>query len=442
MRSTRLTAITAATAMLALAPAGASAARQRVRPDRHANAIGHCLLSASVGQSQLSEGESVEIFGQLACTGNTSAASQTVTIYGRSADGAFQALGTATTEAGGYYSFLVPSVSSDSIFYASAAGIRTRRRIVRVAPVVKLVGPNENTQLLTGRRSAVLFKGTVNRQDSGATVVLQRENATGNEEWHSIERPMLVSASGEFAIAHRFVVPGDANIRVVVRTHRKFSVRGISNTLNYQISQKENPRLTLNTSSDPISFGQTVTLSGTVAGAVNQPVTLLARGRGAGYAVVGKGTTNASGEYSFLQGPQQSTFYRVTSGSVGSAVLFEGVKYVLTANVSATTVQSGQPLTFSGTVTPALDGHPVYIEREDALGGGFHVVEVGQVHGSSYSIPDVIFGSGKETFRVKVPGDPANQTVSSSPFTIEVTPGPASELKPVAPGKLPGEGQV
>ncbi|MHB8243503.1 MAG: hypothetical protein ACYDHN_16130, partial [Solirubrobacteraceae bacterium] len=429
MRSTKLTAITAAAAMLALAPTGASAAgHARVREHRRANAVGHCLLSASVGQSQLSEGESVEVFGRLACAGNTSAASQTVTIYGRAAgdSGGFQAVGTATTEAGGYYSFLVPSVSNDSIFYASAAGTRTRRRIVRVAPVVKLVGPNENTQLLTGRRSAVLFKGTVNRQDSGATVVLQRENATSNEEWHSIERPVLVSASGEFAITHRFVVPGDANIRVVVRTHGRFSVRGISNTLNYQISQKENPRLTLNASSDPISFGQTVTLSGTVAGAVNQPVTLLARGRGAGYAVVAQGTTNASGEYSFLQGPQQSTFYRVTSGSVGSAVLFEGVKYVLTANVSATTVQSGQPLTFSGTVTPALDGHPVYIEREDALGGGFHVVEVGQVHGSSYSIPDVIFGSGKETFRVKVPGDPANQTVSSSPFTIEVTPAPAS----------------
>jgi hypothetical protein len=448
MRSTKWATIAAAAGLLALTPAGASAAgghHQRLKLRQHASSTGHCRLSAAVGQSQLSEGDSVEVFGALSCRDkNASPVSQTVTIYERSATGGgSQEVGTATTEAGGLYSFLVPAVSGDSLFYASAAGARSAEKVVRVAPVVELKGPSENTQLLTGRRSAVLFTGKVNREDSGATVVLQRENATGNEEWRSIQRPVLVSGTGEFAITHRFVVPGDANIRVVVRTHRKFSVRGISNTLNYQISQKENPRLTLNSSLDPISFGQTVTLSGTVAGAVNQPVTLLARERGTGpYLPVAKGTTNGSGEYTFTQAPQHSTFYRVTSGNVSSAVLFEGVKYVLAANVSATTVPSGQALTFYGTVTPAEDGHPVYVERENKIGGGFHVVEVGYVHGSAYSIPVVIFGSGKENFRIKVPGDPANQTISSSPFTIEVTTPPASTLKPVPSGKLPNEGQV
>ncbi len=448
MRSTKVTLIAAAAAMLALTPTGASAAGHRhLRAHKHASPVGHCRIDLFAEPHQVTGGESVEVFGLLKCTGGASPAGQPVTIYARTAESnGFQEVGTATTDANGYYSFLAPSVSTDSLFYASAAGARSGERLVRVAPEVKLKGPEETKQLLTGRRSAVIFSGTVSPADAGATVILQRENAASSEEWHVIQRG-LVSSSGEYSITHRFVVPGAANIRVVVRAHRKFSLRGISNSLSYDISQKENPRLTLDSSADPISYGQPVTLSGIVAGAVNQPVTLFARGRGATYAAVAKTTTNGSGEYSFAQMPLLSTFYRVSSGSVSSAVLFEGVKYVLTASASANTVQSGGAVVFSGTVTPTPlpvpPGHPVYLERENASGGGFHVVDVGTIQAdSTYSISHTIYGSGKETFRVKVPGDPINQGIASSPFTIEVTPSAAARLKPEPPSKLPGEGQV
>jgi 2-polyprenyl-6-methoxyphenol hydroxylase-like FAD-dependent oxidoreductase len=145
----------------------------------------------------------------------------------------------------------------------------------------------------------------------------------------------------------------------IVRPRHKFKLRGISNTLSYSISQRQNPGLTINSSADPIAHGQSIQLTGTLAGGASQPVTLLARTPGGGWATIEKGTTDAAGGYSFTQSPPQSTFYRVTGPNVHSTVLFEGVSYVLTASVSATTVHSGQPLTFAGAVTPARAGHVV-----------------------------------------------------------------------------------
>jgi|CZKG01.1.fsa_nt_gi hypothetical protein len=444
MRSTKLTVIAAAAATLALAPTGASAAGAHKRPKERkpANAVGHCRLSVFAEPHQITAGETVQVFGRLACLGSAATIPQPVTVYERTAGGS-QVLGTATTGAGGYYSLLAPPVNADSRFYVSAAGARSAERIVKVAPQVTLKGPPENTQLFTGARGAVLFSGTVTPTDAGAQVILQREAATSSEEWHVIQRGR-VSSNGEYAITHRFVVPGAANLRVIVRAQRRLSTRGISNTLFYDISQRENSKLTINTSADPISYGQTVTLSGTVAQGANQPVTLLARGRGASFAPAGTTTTNSKGEYTFVQMPAQSSFYRVTAAAgTSSTVLFEGVKYVLTAGVSGSSVQSGQALVFSGTVTPGQEGHPVYLERQNAAGNGYHVVDVGTVaKDSTYSISHHIYGSGKETFRVTVPGDPADMDVSSSPFAIEVTPSTASALKPVPPSQLPAEGQV
>jgi hypothetical protein len=445
MRSTKFPAFAAAAAaaMLALAPAGASAApgHHHLKVGRHPAAGSRCL-SLAAGQARITAGETVTLFGGLTCPGGPSTLPP-VTIYGRSAGSGFQPLGAAKVE-GDAYTFQTAAINADTIFYASTSEARSPQRLVRVEPVVTLEGPEEKIPLETGKGGTTLFKGKVNPKDAGAKVVLQRENAVTHEEWRAIQRAVLVSSTGEFAISHKFVVPGDADIRVVVQPNSKLYVRGISNTLNYNISQKENPNLTLNSSSDPIFFGQPVTLSGVVNGApVGQTVTLLARGRGAGYATAATTTTKSEGKYEFVQSPQVSSFYRVTSAGKSSAVLFEGVKYVLTAGVSATTVQSGQSLTFSGTVTPGVAGHPVYLERENASGGGFHVYEPGTVvTGSTYSITAPIYGSGKESFRIKVPGDPTNQSASSTTFSIEVTPAPAVSFKPTPPSKPLQEGQL
>jgi hypothetical protein len=436
MRAFRMAVIASAATVLALAPAGASAAK-------HANPLGRCHISIFAEPHIVISGESAQVFGQLICPAGVLTSGQTVSVYKHVAGvGGSQLLGSTTTVAGGLYSVAAPALSANSTFYAASLGRRSPTRTVKVSPQVSLNGPPETTQLLTGGRGAVTFSGTVSPADEGAEVVLQREAATSNEEWGVIQLS-TVGPGGVYTFTHRFARPGDANLRVVVRAHKGISVRGVSNTLSYSISQRQNPRLTINTSADPLDYGQPLTLTGVVAGAPSRPVTLMARGVGGTFAAVASATTDASGGYSFTQTPLQNTIYRVSSGTVNSASVFVGVRYVLTAAVSATTVSSGQALTFAGTLTPDRIGHVVYLERQNLIGGGYHVVDVATVRpDSTYSLAHAIYGSGKETFRVKIPGDPTNQAVSSTPFSIEVTPAATGALRPRAQSKLPSEGRV
>ena len=123
---------------------------------------------------------------------------------------------------------------------------------------------------------------------------------------------------------------------------------------------------------------------------------------------------------------------------LSSAVLYEGVKDVLTAQVSATTVQAGQSVTFSGTVSPDHTGHVIYLERQNPHGSGFHVIQVGFIGaGSTYSIIHQLYVPGTKILRVYIPGGPENQGAASQPFSIQVTPAPASTLPPAEPPEPP-----
>jgi len=82
------------------------------------------------------------------------------------------------------------------------------------------------------------------------------------------------------------------------------------NTLSYEIVQAQNPNLTLLTSANPISEGQSVTLTGKVAGASNAAVTLFGHTAASPWGVLASAKTNASGEYTFTQSPASNTFYR------------------------------------------------------------------------------------------------------------------------------------
>jgi len=441
-------------------PAAAGARRtvrggtERVRLEKHrhqrSSSPAGCKLSISVAPRRITAGEAPQVFGRLHCPG-TAAAAQTVTLFGHSIGQPNQAVGTTTTDSGGYFTLVAPAPTTDTLYYVTAAGATSAGKAVKVSPAVTIQGPSESAALLTGVRSRVIFSGTVSPTDTGAEVVLQREQAIANEEWHPIQRG-VVGKHGEYAFVHVFKIPGDANIRVIVRPHRRFSAFGASTPLSYVISQRENPQLTLmatgsGASSDPILFAQTVTLHGVLAGGGGQTITLQARSKHGQFATIATTTANSNGGYSFTQAPQENTAYKVLGGGRHSAVLFEGVKYVLTAGVSAGTVGAGQTLTFAGTVTPYRANHVVYLERQNANGGGYHVVDLGTLTpgpagGGSYSITHVFFGMGKQTLRIKVPGDPVNEGVASAPFSIEVTPSPAAALRVFPPERLPGEGHA
>jgi hypothetical protein len=439
MRSIKLTAaIAAAATFLALAAAGASAL-----PHLHRGRLGggKCHIKLFAEPHLITSGESAEVFGQLLCLSGDEG--QPVTVYEHTAGSpGLKIAGTTTTGAGGFYSFVVSDVTNDSSFYATALTVQSATKAVRVQPVVTLKGPPEPDTLFTGHPSRVTFEGTVNPADEGALLVLQRESATSDEEWHPIELGR-VGPGGAYSITHTFIAPGDANIRVLVPRHGRFSVRGVSNTLSYVVSQRENPNLTINTTDYQPPDGSPVTLSGTLAAGQGKMVTLQERTRGNEFATVTTITTGSGGAYQFVVTPPQNIAYRVIGAGVNSAVLFQGVKFILTPNPPPTTVQAGQAMTLTGTVTPAIAGKTVYLERENKIGGGYHVVDVGSVLANgTYSITDFVFGVGQAVFRVKVPGNTEYLQISSTPFTVEVTPGPPGSLKPEAQPKPPSEGTV
>lgn len=433
-------AVVAATSLLALAPAGAQARK-------HSNPSGRCAININVAPRRITAGDPVVIFGRLQCRNTNNDAGQTVRLFHKVGHvGGFSYVQSTTTDANGFYEFARADgvVDTNRAWRVRARGAQSGAKAIKVAAQVTLSGPAEGTQLLTGPANRVTFTGTVNPTDVGARVILQRQNAaTGSDDWRRIDAG-VVGSGGAFTIVHRFIVPGDANLRVLVRSQGR-NVPSPSNVLEYEITQAQNPNLTIESSADPITVGQSVLISGTVAGAASQPVTLLARTRSQSFAPVAQATTDASGNYAFpAQAPINSTFYKVTSGGKSSAVLYEGVKDLLTAQVSATTITAGQGVTFSGAVAPDHTGHVIYLERLNANSQDYHVIEVTTVgSGSTYSIEHKFFDAGTKTVRVFIPGGPENQGAASAPFTIQVNPGAASSLTPEAPGNstAPTEGK-
>jgi hypothetical protein len=462
MRSTKLTwALAAIAATAGLAPAAASARHLLAgHAGRHAAGTGGCRIRIDVAPRFIQTGEPTAVFGQLSCPANVASplpAAQSVTIFANSAAGPPSgAIGTTTTDEHGNFAFTTPALQSNSQLYAIVDGVHSAHRPVKVSPKVTLTGPPDGSQLFTGggpfvrshlRRlglsNKVVFSGAVSPALAGAVVALQRENSVGVEEWRGIAWS-TVGQGGTYSIVHTFAVPGDANIRVVVHA-RKRNAPGASEPLSYEISQAQNPALTIESSADPISFGQPVTIGGKIESATPTALTLFARTRlQHDFVPVATTTSGAGGAYSFpVQTPTQSTFYKVTGGGKTSARLFEGVRYGVMASASAASVAAGQPVTFAGTVTPAHEGHPVYLQALSGSGVGYHTVEVATVGpGGTFAIAHSFYTAGTRKLRVKVPGDPENQGAATAAAALEVTPAPAAALTPEAPGNstLPSEG--
>ncbi len=462
MRSRMLVPVVLAViSLLTLAPASALA-RKHHSPT--SSPTGRCAIGMEFAPHHIRAGEPVVIFGRLRCSNRANDANQEVQLFHHLPGlPGFSLAQTTTTDASGFYEFSPAdgTVETDRSWYVSSLGARSATKSVRVVAQVTLEGPAQS-QLLTGFPNRATFTGTVSPADVGAHVILQRQNALTGDRWNRIDSG-VVDASGNFTIVHTFIVPGDANIRVIVHSQGR-NATSESNELSYAISQAQNPRLTIQASLDPIAFGETVTISGKLASGAVRPVVLLARtGRHGVFASVAQVSTNSAGEYSFPpQSPINSTFYRVRTvspvpcppgekcprrarlGHLSSAVLFEGVKDVLTAQVLPTTVQAGQSITVSGTVAPDHTGHVIELERQNAHTPGFHVIQVSFVGaGSSYSIVHQLYDSGTKVLRVHIPGGPENEGASSQPFTVQVTPAPAASLMPELPesSTLPPEGE-
>jgi hypothetical protein len=376
--------------------------------------------------SRITRGETVTVIGKLVCPSGVSAAEVPVTLYRHEPARALALLGTATTAADGSFQLKPAAFDTNGILYFRTPQARDARTVVRVAPQVTLTATSQASvasgHSRPGVRARATFTGSVSPADAGALVTLQIAYVESAERWRSVAFGR-VEPDGSYSIAHAFRTPGEAKVRSIVQAGGLNMAAGISEPLPYDVAQPQNPRLTIQTAADPISYGQSVTISGVAAGADGQPITLLARARGNAFAAVATVTTDASGHYSFTQEPLARTHYRVTDATAQSTVLFESVGFALAAGATPNAVQAGQQQTFSGTLAPAHLGEAVYLEREYASGIGFYVIDVGTVDAASeYTIVDSFAAPGRGIMRIKVPTDGERDGTTSPPFTVTVTP--------------------
>jgi hypothetical protein len=449
-----------------LAPAAAPA--EATPPSGHHARAGRprpCPLAIEVTPTRVTAGDSATVSGSLTCPSAGEAGEQTIAIYQHMAGTpGFSAVGSATPEADGAFHFNSEPLQANSVFYARAQdsesgeavpsvtgaegslGARSRPMPVKVSPLVTLTDSQASTQpsIVAGHEAArasntVTFTGTVVPDEVGATVVLQREGVNIEENWQRIAVGE-VGAEGTYSITHTFGIPGSANVRVVVHPHGLLP--GVSDALSLQLMRRQNPQLTIQGSAQPLTAGQAFTLSGIAAGAGQEPLTLLAKTGASGLAPLATTTSEGDGSYAFApQTPTADTWYEVTAAHVHSSTLFEGVRPQLSATVSSPSAEDGGSVTFTGTVDPTAAEQTVELQRENADGLGFHVLEVGTVTpGGSFSIEHVVAGAGTQAFRIVVPARAGLQATASGPLAVQVTRSPGASLEPEAPGPPLEEG--
>jgi hypothetical protein len=292
---------------------------------------------------------------------------------------------------------------------------------VRIAATISLDQPSGNLTTAT----PIAFTGKVAPASAGHRILLQRQAGLLGDRWVPIDGG-FVRADGSYTIVHRFRVPGDRTLRTLLLPNRR-TLRSPSAPISIAVQQLQVAGFTIGSSAQPIDFGQSVTISGTLTGGANTSVTLFARDEWRGrLRPIASGITDANGAYAFTQSPPRNTVYqvRVTSDPhQRTARLFQGVRDVVSIAASASTATVGDVVTFSGTVQPNKSGHAILLLRLD--GGVWRTIAVARVgDGSTYSIPFTLAAAGTAQYRTLVPGGPVNQRGLSS--AVQVTANPST----------------
>jgi hypothetical protein len=396
-------------------------------------------LTINATPNPIISGESVLVYGQLNVP---PVAGQTIVLYHHVAGShqGFTRIGRVTTDSHGFYEFPRPDglVRTNRAWFARELGgqhVHSRTVLERVSALVSLSATPTNAA--TGQ--AVLFAGHVDPNHAGDRVYLQVQRGA-SDNWRTIKSGTLNGASN-YLIAYRWRVPGARDVRVVFRGDNR-NIRSESDPVTVTIQQRQIADFTINSSDPIIPEGSTATISGvlyqpgTTTPQPNTSVTLWGRVAGqAHFKALESTVTGSNGGYSFTEKPLQNTVYQARTTFKPhrhSAALFEGVRDVLTLAASSTNVTSGQPVTFTGSVTPDKAGDVVYLQRL-GVDGDWHTVGVQRVrHDSTFRFVRTFGAAGPKTFRARIPGDPQNVGGASNSVTVNVTVPPPSILPPAS----------
>src|SRR5437588_3054929 len=394
-------------------------------------------LTINATPNPILAGEGVTIYGQL---NRAPVGGQTIVLYHHIAGSGrgYTPVSHTTTNGNGFYMFTRATgvvMTNRNWFVREAAGHGVRSRTIRerVHALVSLSASSSSTDT----NHAIVFSGHVTPNHASEHALLQ-EQIGSSDDWRTLKRGRLGPGSN-YAIAYRWRVPGQHDVRVVFPSDDR-NIRGESDPLSVTIQQAQVADFTINTSAPIIDYGQSATISGvlyqpgTSTPEPNTAVSLCGRAAGQSHFSCSSATfTKGDGSYSFGVSPTQNTLYQARTSLPPhrhSAVLFEGVRDVVTMTASSNSSTVGGTVTFIGTVTPDKAGHAIYLQR---LGkdGDWHTVEVHRVKFDSTFQFSWTFGTqGMKKFRARITSDRRNVGGASTPVTINVSPAPASSLPP------------
>ena len=145
-----------------------------------------------------------------------------------------------------------------------------------------------------------------------------------------------------------------------------------------------------------------------------------------GYTKVGQTTTDSHGFYEFTRAEgvvmtNRSWFVREQGiHQIHSRTVFERVSALVSLAASTTTAVTGQPVTFTGSVTPNHAFERVVLQEQGA-DGNWRDLKSGRLDGgSNYSITYRWRFAGDHTVRVLFPSDVRNIAGSANPVTVAV----------------------
>jgi hypothetical protein len=378
-------------------------------------------LSINAVPNPINAGEGVLIYGQL---GGSNHANRLVRLYQRlTVPGQrYHLVAKTRTDSSGIYEFVRADVTTNRNWFTAVPGLTHSHKVhERVHALVSLNASDTSPDT----RHAVTFSGHVTPNHAGERVLLQEEKGTSGD-WRTLKSDRL-NAGSNYSIKYRWSTPGERDVRVLFRGDRR-NIRSASDTLTIAVEQTQVPGFTIHSSSPIISEGGSATISGvldkpgTTTPEPNTSVTLYAKPAGqSNYVAVGSVNTGTNGSYKFTVSPTSNTDYqtRTTFGPARhSAVLFEGVRDVVSMSASASSGKVGSKVMFSGVVNPNKAPHRIYLQ-ELAKDGEWHAVAVTLVRSdATFKFVWKITQRGPHKFRARIFSDKQNVGAASAPVTV------------------------
>jgi hypothetical protein len=386
-------------------------------------------------------GEGVLIYGRLLGADN---GGQTIRLYhhvvGSSRGYTLVATTTTSMNPSGYYEFTRAEglvYTNRNWFVRGPSGTHSRTVHERVIPLVTITASTTSSD--TSHR--VVFIGHVTPNHGFERVFLQQQIGS-SDDWRTL-RSTFLGPGSDYAFAYRWRRPGVHDVRVVFRGDDR-NTRGVSDAVTVNIEQAQVPGFTINSSNPIVPYNGMVTISGKLnqSGTSNPAmVQLWGRTPDHRFTVLADGVTASDGSYSFTQaGLTKNTIYYVATMPLPhtprrhTAVLYQGVRDMVTMRSSSSSANTDQPVTFTGTVLPDKAGRVIYLQmQKQGEDNDWRTVEVAVVHhDSTFRFVWTTASPGTYTFRARIISDEDNLGSASPPVSITATAPAASTLPPAS----------